>query len=308
MSQITTTVVTVNLDRQAAIRTGHNVGGNPIQIAVDVSQLTQDQRDYFAAAYGIADGNVQGVDRNSPILRNRKWEGGRVVDYCAALTIPAPTVEALLAVIDQRQAEIRTGEIADAAARAAKLAKESADRAARVARMLAGRDEDWLYRECYADLEYSQPTGQTARVRSWRVTYTTDPELEPLYAAMRDRSAQLNRELAESGHAAVATWISQHGSTRLQRLVAEGISCHDTYRRERESYDAAEFDRALANERPGWKKATSSIEPVSDVGERSFALLDVARRVAPAAKLGRHDGRIVAVETFLGETIIWPRD
>lgn len=72
-------------------------------------------------------------------------------------------------------------------------------------------------------------------------------------------------------------WIDQHGSTRLQRMAAEGIECQAAYRDER-----------LATDRPGWSWYDNVMGTTKDPRnptEDAFAVLDEARKIDPAAKL-----------------------
>ncbi len=136
-------------------------------------------------------------------------------------------------------------------------------------------------------------------------------ERDAAYAAQQEAyRAQKEAEEQAAAHKAQAKadWIASHGSRRLQRLVAEEIEHGEVYARERQAWEAAQLVSLLESKRPGWSVASSQIFPVENVGARSFALLDAARAVAPGAKLGRHEGRVVAWEKFEGRIIIWPRD
>jgi hypothetical protein len=72
-------------------------------------------------------------------------------------------------------------------------------------------------------------------------------------------------------------WIADHGSSHLQRLVAEGIECTATY--------AEEW---LARERPDWRTYRSregAVNPPHDPPAAALDLLDAARKGEPEARL-----------------------
>lgn len=78
------------------------------------------------------------------------------------------------------------------------------------------------------------------------------------------------REKAEA--AEIAAWAAEHGSSRLQRLLAEGIDCAGVYRTER-----------ITLEYPGWRYARmvpgDDVEP-RNAPEAALDMLDEARRSA----------------------------
>lgn len=82
------------------------------------------------------------------------------------------------------------------------------------------------------------------------------------------------RDVAEA-----KTWISEHGSERLQRCVAENIEVMAAYRGER-----------LALDRPGWgwdADFSGVSKPPRNPPAEAFDLLDAARKSAPGAELVR---------------------
>src|SRR5581483_2250467 len=97
-------------------------------------------------------------------------------------------------------------------------------------------------------------------------------------AAERERA---ERERAEAERAYVAdreAWIAEHGSSRLRRLVAEGIE-----------HDAVYRDERLAMERPAWQWSRldgnlPGAEP-RNAPEEALDLLDAARADDPDAVL-----------------------
>lgn len=136
--------------------------------------------------------------------------------------------------------------------------------------------------------------------------------------AEREAAAKAETEAAEAAKAAAKAereaWIRAHGSPRLRRCLEEGIAHAGIYRDER-----------LAAERPGWNWDTEGTneDPINPP-EAAFAMLDEARKTAPAAKLtllvieeetDDETGEITreasdsfaAVADFLGRGIIYSR-
>jgi len=74
-----------------------------------------------------------------------------------------------------------------------------------------------------------------------------------------------------------ASWIGEHGSDRLQRLLAEDIE-----------HDAVYYDERLAADRPGWRwyrDVPGRIDEPRNPPAEALALLDEARRIVPDAEL-----------------------
>ena len=95
-------------------------------------------------------------------------------------------------------------------------------------------------------------------------------------------------------------WIRAHGSRRLKLILAEGFATGS---------DAAYRDERLRKERPGWGWAgTLKLDEPRNPPTAAFVILEVAREVAPDAKLAYHPrGRAYfAVESFLGRTATYP--
>lgn len=86
-------------------------------------------------------------------------------------------------------------------------------------------------------------------------------------AAEADRQAEVGRN----------AWIAEHGSTRLKRLLAEGIELENTY-----------LDERIALERPGWAyqyDRRGEANEARNARQTGLDLLDEARKTAPQAKL-----------------------
>lgn len=152
----------------------------------------------------------------------------------------------------------------------------------------------------------------------------------PRVIAARKKIREIEESAAELRHAEQAAWVEQHGSERLQQLVAEEIEHAAVYRDER-----------LALERPGWcwgGDVMGDGSPPRNASAEALALLNAARAALPEAIRagvllrywvveacdegdcdesygvdscpGHHGGwRGYAAETvFLGRAIVWPSE
>jgi len=132
-----------------------------------------------------------------------------------------------------------------------------------------------------------------------------------VFATMPDRLCKQlrearNRSTAAAERAEATAWADTNGSSRLQRIAAEGVigSSMAVYRDER-----------LALERGGWGWVPQRVvlrDPAAP-DEEEFELLDSSRSIAPDARLkfatlGKGSGRFVAVAEFLGRRIWYPGD
>ena len=102
--------------------------------------------------------------------------------------------------------------------------------------------------------------------------------------------------------AAIATWIEEHGSARLKRLVTENLFDKST-----DAKSIYENER-LAIEMPNWTWANASQgRTKQSPSERSFALLDEARVLVPTAKLNMFYGTEIHLPTasFLGRDVVF---
>lgn len=316
MSNLTT--VSVCVDRHSAIRAGINGIDSPVDVEIDVSRMSQEDRDDIAERLEI--------DKGAAILRRREktndQDFGRV---CRSwrMTVDDPSEVGILAVMAaDRQA------ISDRpAVLASRKAAETADRQlrldtlpTRIHRQQCPRYAGICDGKIYSDniKHYDTPITYT-----FERVYVLDCDLkgDPVYdsfdrecrdesdrneLAAREIAIQPLRELLESR----AQWIEQNGSIRLKRLAAEGIKHEGVYQAERTVYEDRIMADALATERPGWRVVEEQQldRAIADVGVRTLALLDAARLVAPDAVLAKLDGKYVAVAEFRGCVIAWPRD
>lgn len=290
------TSVTVAVDRKQALRQGINGTASPVQIEIDVSTWSQEDRDDMADRY--KDGVVR--DTSAPDLLQPMRGYGTL-----PMTVIEPTEAGLLAALRLWREQ-----------HAAAIAKRAAACEQRITEYLSGSVDSHLtarstqtvyvggkqvHEWIISDIEY--PLYDDPRVKSYRQQLQAEADRRNL--VLRDRQDYERREKA----ARRARWIEEHGSKRLKRLVAEGIDHDKTYDAEVEAYESGQYATRLSTERPGWRVAAGSpVLDVSDVGERSLALLDAARLVEPTARLGKYEGRIVAVAEFHGQTIVWPNE
>lgn len=149
-----------------------------------------------------------------------------------------------------------------------------------------------------------------------RIHHVVDDErLAPRIAELRELINTQKNRLEAAAQAAkqakedaiqseMAAWITEHGSNRLKRSLAEGIKCHSLYLEER-----------IEKELPGWTyhsdtpgKTTNPINATED----DFAMLDEARAMLPESVLkwySGEDGKGMVVEgKFLGQQVIYGHD
>jgi hypothetical protein len=172
------------------------------------------------------------------------------------------------------------------------IADECQRRAAFRARIAAERraaeeQEKQRYEEQVADYLGSGPA---SLIRYWEITNSKaahDPRLaglraeaEKLIATHKAEEAaaeQAKKEAAQRAADECTEWIKAYGSSRLQRMLREGIELDRAYRDER-----------LAAERPGWvwyQEAPGTYDEPRNPPEKAFELLDQARTVDPSARL-----------------------
>jgi hypothetical protein len=93
-----------------------------------------------------------------------------------------------------------------------------------------------------------------------------------------DEATRLEKAEAKAAYNAErAAWISEHGSPRLKRMLAEGVRLNNTY-----------LDERLAAERPDWKyyeDICGEEKGIRDPEQAVFDALDEARKVAPDARV-----------------------
>lgn len=329
MSQLTQVYVSVN--RAEAIRRGINGTDSPVLVPIDVAALDQADRDEIAVRLAVVAGHgyvraahtsdyapgihvVTNTDRR--LIRDAGHEWSVEVPICLLSVVEPSQAGVVAALADDR---------AKCEAHNAKLVtKRQAEWDAAHAVVLARKIETYRQHvdghEC--DVSWTTGTSYMAERIDWQgrhCTHYDSPEYQVLLAeiAVANKSAkakslsdaQAEREAAEVERDA---WIGAHGSDRLRRLRNERIPHDKTYATERATWQAQQDADALAAERPGWHyidvERLGKPQDIADVGMRSLALLDAARKLDPTAKLGKVDGKIVAVATFRGRLIGWPRD
>ena len=114
-----------------------------------------------------------------------------------------------------------------------------------------------------------------AKYRQALETRAKNDTIARLKKAEADRAENQARVDYETERSA---WIAEHGSIRLQRLVAEGISHNETYLHER-----------LAADHPGWsyyENVCGKQQEICDATDSALGALDEARQTAPDAILG----------------------
>jgi hypothetical protein len=309
----TTTTVIVAVDRSAAIRAGINGTASPVEVQLDVTSLTDEQRSLIADCY-----RQQGSECAQPhLLQPTEGAGYR----STLLLVVEPTQAGVLAALDPVLVARR-----QRAVEAAAQEQTRRDFAARYAQPLAAwfataPDSELIkHRLCveanyYADVPVvgsADPLNDDPNAKQllhMAVDHTVGVQRLRAAIAARDAAQAAAREQKIAAQRADREqWIATHGSARLKRLVAEAIGHDKTYESERSTYESTLFESVLASERPGWRAVAGVDRDVRDLSLRSLALLDAARLVEPAAKLARYEGKIVAVAEFLGKTIVWPRD
>ena len=160
---------------------------------------------------------------------------------------------------------------------------------------------------------------EVTKTGTFRSTYDAVPILKELQASQRKAEAEQEKYLAKgradsaerlrSYEAEVAKtaakkaalkeemkiWITDFGSNRLQRCMAEGIECQKIY-----------DDERLAAERPGWEWDTCGEDHKAiDPPDKAFALLDEARKTAPNATLGYMTLQLSADDDDETEPDLW---
>jgi len=225
-------------------------------------------------------------------LSDDEAAGTKAPVYNKVLRLAAPlSSESVLAAIRTRADE-----------RAAKAEREAAEREERIQRALAGPLDEWIRTDRYGKPGVAQhgPAGSYLRdddMRDERISARVEEVrafIEPGVAAWqqaqideraRREAEKAEREAEKAEKEAVKVrfaeerddWISDHGSERLRRCLAEGIECTAAYRDER-----------LEVERPGWEWLDDTCYGLDDPRNPpadAFELLDKARLCVPEAKL-----------------------
>lgn len=324
MSSLTNVYVSVN--RAEAIRRGINGTDSPVLVSVDVSKLSQEDRDDVAGRLRYAGGNVYLGERYVPDHSDAEHVAD--VEY----QISNRYRPRLLTVVDPTQAGVVEALAANRAAngailaerRAAKEAKRRAESAAVLAERRARSDRTHFDRsgqlrywesDAYVTVEVQKPNWPLDRDSA----IAESDEAKAWIAEMEAANAKIVSDAIAAKDARLAAeqhdrerWIVVYGSDRLRRLEAEGIDHEKTYQRERSKYEQGLFDAALAGNRPGWYQTTEAEidRHVADVSARTLALLDAARKTEPDATLTkrRSDGKFICVAEFRGQLIAWPQE
>lgn len=318
--------ITFSVDYAASFRRGVSCPLPPrVTIEVDPASLSPEDRELLASRL-----------RDNGEVASRSETNGLLYSSPCTVTADEPTVAGVLNAIRAEQKSSAT--YAERTAAKERVAHEER----RAFRLAEWRRQPTLQTlQVHVSLlpdgevrtdESHVPAGaiETALAqyeREYIVYYTGDaltPEENQQY---RERHDQLDRESGTRRQAAIdmATeqlranhwqprldWIAAHGSPRLKRLAKEGIPFARTYESERKNYDEAQYTAALEAERPGWVAVAQDdlVTTVADVSLRTLALLDAARAIAPAARLGKlkSSGKYVAYEEFGGRLIVWPKE
>lgn len=326
MSTSNLTTVLVAIDRKAAIRSGYNGTDSPASISVDVSTLSQDDRDEFASRLDFAsqsDEQYRGMKRGSAYLRGHSSSGSRE----GILTLSRPTLEGLLeAFADYRSIPARLA--------AEKQARVDAAIAAAHEKLAA--EPQIIRRECTLSLRRDGTIDHHNHgVRLAHITYHYDAEVlsgytapdtpaelvnlvmarEAMYKERTEAAAELARDRAHLQLLADhwqprLNWVAQHGSRDLNRMVSENIDWADVYDEERAKWEDALDSGAMLESCPGWivLDEPEKLGPPKRPRARAWAILDAARQTVPTAKLGMLGSKYVAYAQYLGKTIIWPAD
>ena len=312
------TSITFSVAIDKAISSGHNCPIPPVcNLSVDVPALTQEQRELIASRI-TATGMIHSRD-----------EDGR--EHPIPVTADAPTVEALCAAIAAENEAIATYADRQAAAKAAeaeadRVASEAALDSALVAPV--GRAASRVYLRGDLSVGVYAP-GSIESVEwqydQWSVSYLPDASIRDSDRA-KTVAAECQRLTNESSAKAIAAaaakleqlvqdrrdWVAAHGSTRLRRMMVEGIDCESTYQSERSRFEASAFDADLAEARPGWAPCEESEidRDIKDVSLQSLALIEAGRATCQNCRLVRHTGmgRLVCVDEYCGRLICWPKD
>ena len=283
--------VWIQMDRRAAMAVGHDVREHEA-VEVDLAALTQEQRATLAEHHEVT--MYSRPDMPQGVYALLRTTGDHEVPLPLSTEASQAAVAALLDAIPgliaaraQREAQEQAEREAE---REAERVQRAAQQAAALAALAAMSDEELLATAThviYRDhpLRRGLSHNHTYRDLLGGFPRSTDVPEAQRYVDRVDRlleehntRAQATYDAAEARrHAVIVAWAQQHGSTRLQRALAEGIACEAVYRDER-----------LAAERPGWvwesEVAGESSEPRNPSAE-AFALLDVARSVDAEATL-----------------------
>jgi hypothetical protein len=323
----TLTTVMVRVDRPAAIRLGYNGTESPIEISIDVNRIPQADRDEIARRLRYADGTDQqyrGIPKGKAFLRGHDRSGDLLMDPIA---LAKPTVAGLLdSFNDYREIPARLAQEKEAEVKKAiEDAKATLAAAPQVFRRQAtlslGRDGkcvDYRAGGAIGTIDY-QYTQQSISEYCLAATPTEYVDLVKARKAMLDEQNKIDREKArDRAYLQLITdhwqprldWIGRYGSRDLQRMVSEDLPWADMYDAELADWEHGISEGRLIANRPGWVVVAdaSEISPPKKPRARAWALLDAARQIEPAAKLGLMGTKYVAYAEYHGQTIIWPAE
>jgi hypothetical protein len=318
------TKVWVRVDRAAALRSGINGTESPVEVELDVAAMTDEQRAEVGARFALYQSHDRELPYNAPYLCDRSDSNGLVVTR--RMTVVEPSQAGVLAEFQAYHHRI-------ANAKAAEAAKE-AERLQQGLNYLHGEP---IRQTCYqyvhllkdGSIRVSGSSGYFDQIAQVRVEYEreyihTHYGDEATQAACKAREAQLKAETESRWIAAYTAakdsliaehitpridWVNTHGSADLRRMVAEGMVWLPLCEEDRARWQAGIDSGRLLAERPGWIVVDAKqINPPLRPRSRAWAILDAARLVEPAAKLGRLNGKYVAYAEFNGKTIVWPAD
>jgi hypothetical protein len=279
--------IEVVVNRDVALRAGQDVHGSQI-VDVPAASLTVDQREMLIKASSI----LNSAERH-------------IADYRLANYPEAnATVEGVVRHLD------------------ALTAQQKDQTETKIHDMLEtfARDPEWFvkwsgFEEYTSDPRVAEILPRIEAVKVAIERKKAEEEQERRQAMVQREEVEARRKEAYEADEKKAlaereSWIRQHGSARLRRLLQEGIKHTAIYREER-----------LAMERPGWRywdeiKSVKDTREPFNATEEALALLDEARQTAPDAVLRfwqqEDDGEetepctgYLAESTFLGEPIVY---
>lgn len=316
------TNVFVKVSRDEAIRAGFNGTDSVVELAVNVTKLSQQDREEFASRLSFSSSYAQhcGVPLNKPYLRGHNSEGKLTT---SPIVLAKPTVDGLLDVfreyrlIPARLEAERQANIAAATEAAKELlakAPEGCVKSADLYICTEGQIHDYLYKNILGKITYTYtdysvsaycspntPAELAEKIRERAAEYAAGNK--GVKEAARDQAA---KDLYSQYWQSRLDWIAEHGSQSLRRMVEENMSWNAVYVEEHVDWEHQMFTARLTTERPGWVHfdEPDRIQTPKRPKVRAWAMLDAARGVEPTAKLGVLDKKYVAYAEFLGRTII----
>jgi hypothetical protein len=306
-----TLTVWVDIDRPEALRRGFDPSPKQ-RIVIPIAELTNKQREIIAARLSST---INGKDHLVTL--------GNTTHRRVSIKIKEPTLSELLKKLEEDEVLYQTI-LAEKAKR-----KELIDHTTQKIKelVLAAKPDD-LLTKVTAPNEMPYVINDEWRLADWLKPHDlkidepdikiatrkalNDPEVitafQPTIKIHREfitkRNAEMEKQRTKNEEFAKAkkekerlkkeSWINEHGSSRLRRLVQEKIE-----------YTAVYLDERLAKERPGWRwddiKGTKDHLP-RNPPEIALNLLDEARKIDPKARLVYWTNEIDYNETERGYT------